>query len=179
MRKKTSLLPEQVGMEQVEMDLKYGVAKDEQRSTGSMFGVVAEAVSVSRRLVWGREFERPDRHHQDLLHQLVAVPSYQHRYRHPNRSRAQGIVNLIQQDYWLPLDLLQSYRVEPMLRIRPMTKYEGVDEVEVGWDQLGSESMEHRLPHPLQHLSPLSVCSLPSPTLPTPLLSLDSWLLCG
>jgi hypothetical protein len=110
------------------MDLKSGVVKDEQRSTGSMFGVVAEAASVSRRLVWGRKFEKLDRHHQDLLHQLVAVPSCQRRYRHPNRSRAQGTVNLIQQDYWLPLDLLQSCRGAPILWVQPMTKLELVDE---------------------------------------------------
>jgi hypothetical protein len=110
------------------MDLKRGVVKDEQRSTGSMFGVVAEAASVSRRLVWGRKSEKLDRHHQDLLHQLVAVPSYQRHYHHPNRSRAQGTVNLIQQDYWLPLDLFQKRREEPMLWVRPMTKLEVVDE---------------------------------------------------
>jgi hypothetical protein len=175
MRKKTNPLPERVGTEQVEMDLKYGVVKGGQISTGSMLKVVADAASVSRRLVWGREFGRPDRHHQDLLRQLVAVPSYQRHYHHPNRSRAQGTVNLIQQDYWLPLDLLQRGREEPMLWIRPMTKCEGVDEVEVDWDQLGSELMEHRLPHPLQRLSPLSAYSLPSPTLLIPLSSLDFW----
>jgi hypothetical protein len=106
-RTKTNPLPEQVGTEQIEMDLKCGAVKDEQRSTGSMLKVVAEAASVSIRLCRDLEFEKPDQRRLDLLHQLVAGPSCRHRYRHPNRSRAQGIVNLIQQDYWLPLDLLQ------------------------------------------------------------------------
>ena len=110
------------------MDLKVGVPKVEWKSTALRVESAAEAAPALRDLVWVRNFEKPDRSRRDLLHQLVPVPSCQPRYRHPSRCLAQGIVKLNQRHpEFLPLDLPQSCRGEPMPWRRPMTMPEIVD----------------------------------------------------